>query len=744
MSEELAIVVEGLDIVWITIAAAMVMFMQAGFTCLESGLTRAKNTVNVALKNLVDLLFGVITFYLLGFALMFGASSGGWFGTDMFALAGVDDPGQLASFSFQAMFAATAATIVSGAIAERTKFGGYIIISVVTTALIYPISGHWVWGDGGWLAELGFYDFAGSTVVHSVGAWIGLAGAIVIGPRLGRYNDDGSINEIPGHNLVLAVLGGLILFFGWFGFNGGSTLEVTPSIAPIIAKTVIAAAAGGAGCFLISVTVNAGRAELEKMVNGVIGGLVGITAGASVVTMPGAFVIGLIAGAIVYLGDWMLSNVMGVDDPVRVVPAHGLAGAAGTILVAVFAPIDQLPLDTVTGQLGVQTLGVVVIAVWAIGLGFLLFGVLRAIGMLRVSPEGEEEGLNVHEHGAYSGMLETMRTFQSVARAQEAGSGDLVSRLPVERGSEAGELAEVANALLQQFHDTVVQLQAEQDNVSATGLRIKEKASTAQASSAAEYDNLSHATAQLRQLEEAIQEVGRLTETAADKVRALNEYAQAGAEEAVTASEALRELGEGVESGADKVESLNGSVIEAEKRINEIRSIAENTQLLALNASIEAARAGDEGRGFAVVASEVQALAQQTEQASNNIQTTLSQVSQQTIDAASTMRNGKKLSFNSLSRAQEAIGRLREIATLSSELQGIEDSVASAAEQQSASALSVRQRMDEVERLSEGAARSAKEQSDELDALLERVKGVSDSLVRFRTEPSTRAERSLH
>ena len=406
-----------LDLVWVMVCAALVMFMQAGFTALESGLTQAKNSINVAIKNLTDFIISILAFWAMGYAIMFGVSSGGFWGTSGFGLSGLTEASDFASFAFQATFAGTAATIVSGAIAERTKFLAYVLVVVFTTCIIYPVSGHWIWNADGWLAQKGMIDFAGSTVVHSLGAWVGLAGAIVVGPRLGVFGKDNKITKIQGHSLVLAVVGVLILWFGWFGFNGGSTLTGDASIAKIITNTMLAAGASGLSCFLISIMMNEHReVSVEKLLNGVVGGLVSITAGCAVVEPTGAVVIGLIAGAVLYFAEWFILHVIRVDDPVNVVASHGVCGALGTLLLVFFADKAALINSSVIDQLLVQLTGVFAIFVWGFGLGYIAFALLKALGMLRVPPEDEERGLNVSEHGASSALLDMQNAMQFIIK----------------------------------------------------------------------------------------------------------------------------------------------------------------------------------------------------------------------------------------------------------------------------------------------------------------------------------------
>ncbi|GET31031.1 ammonium transporter [Prolixibacter sp. SD074] len=391
-----------LDTVWVLVAAVLVMFMQPGFAMVEAGFTRAKNTANILMKNLMDFSVGSLAFWLVGFSLMFGGDIGGLIGKPnlFFTASYGNDIPDLAILFFQTVFAATAATIVSGAVAERTKFSTYLIFSVVITLFIYPVSGHWVWG-GGWLSELGFHDFAGSTVVHSVGAWLGLAGAIMVGPRIGKYN--GKSKAIPGHNLTFGALGVFILWFGWFGFNPGSQLAAAGSdnshaISLIFITTNLAAAAGA----LSSMLVSWGRYKFPSLsltLNGALAGLVAITAGCDTVTPGGAIAIGAIAGIILVFGVEFIDQKLHIDDPVGAVSVHGLGGAAGTLMVGLFSTNGGLFYGGGAHLLGIQALGVLAVMAWSLGTGYILFKLLKSTIGLRVSRRIEEEGLDVYEHG---------------------------------------------------------------------------------------------------------------------------------------------------------------------------------------------------------------------------------------------------------------------------------------------------------------------------------------------------------
>ncbi|MFP4473643.1 MAG: ammonium transporter [Candidatus Omnitrophota bacterium] len=416
-----------LNIVWTLVAAILVFFMQAGFAMVEAGFTRAKNAVNILMKNLMDFSIGSIAFFLVGFGLMFGAAKGGIIGSSFFAMSGMFGDGGGTEWGwtfliFQTVFAATAATIVSGAMAERTKFTGYLAYSLVICLLIYPIFGKWAWGslfigDGaGWLENLStgaFCDFAGSTVVHSIGGWLALAGAIVLGPRLGKYGKDGSPRAIPGHSIPLAALGVFILWMGWFGFNPGSTTTGDGSIGRIAVTTNLAAAAGAITAMLTA-WVMFKKPDASMTLNGGLAGLVAITAACATVTPMGALMIGMIAGVLVVLSVTFIDKVLKIDDPVGAVSVHGVCGLFGTLACGLFNAEAVLGIgDANTGllygggisQMISQIIGASVAFVWAFGTGMVLFITIKNTIGLRVSKDEELRGLDIDEHGmeAYAG-----------------------------------------------------------------------------------------------------------------------------------------------------------------------------------------------------------------------------------------------------------------------------------------------------------------------------------------------------
>ena len=399
------------DYLWMMIAGFLVFFMQAGFAMVEAGFTRAKNACNILMKNFMDFSAGSLLFWAVGFGLMYGTSKGGWIGTSNFFLSdavtdGVIDNWAYADWFFQAVFAATAATIVSGAMAERTNFRAYLIYSVFITAFIYPIQGHWTWQGDGFLTKLGFHDFAGSTVVHSVGGWAALMGAIILGPRVGKFGSDGRARVIPGHNILIAALGVFILWLGWFGFNAGSTLGADVSFARIAVTTNLAAAAGGVGAMFFA-WMKVKKPDIGLTLNGILSGLVAITAPCAVVSPGSAVIIGLVAGVLCVLFVEWVEKVFKVDDPVGAFTVHGVNGVWGTLAVGLFAQNPYADGSTSEGlffggglsQFMPQVYGVLTVAVWTIVTSGAVFGALRLAGILRVSEEEEREGLDMGEHG---------------------------------------------------------------------------------------------------------------------------------------------------------------------------------------------------------------------------------------------------------------------------------------------------------------------------------------------------------
>lgn len=424
--------------------------MQAGFCCLESGYVRSKNSVNVAAKNFADFCISTAIFWVVGFGMMFGASANGIVGASEFLFSASDDPGHITFFVFQLMFCGASTTIVSGAVAERTRYAAYLMIAVVISLVIYPVFGHWAWGGvyggaPGWLAALGFVDFAGSTVVHSIAGWVGLAAVIIIGPRLGRF--DGTGGNFRSHSLPLSALGVFTIWVGWIGFNGGSTLVANDAVPLIVFNTLIAGTFGGLTAILAAPFIF-GRSDVPSMLNGALAGLVAITASAHAVDPWAAVTIGIVGGMLCMIAMWVLEKWR-IDDVLSAFPVHAVAGMWGTLSVAIFGRLDIL--GTGLGrfeQFLVQGVGVLTAAVWAFGLGFVILKVIDRFFPLRVPIEAERVGLNISEHDQSTEQLDLLRAmeFQRI-------NGDYSRPIPVEPNSETGDIAAQYNRVLQNLYN---------------------------------------------------------------------------------------------------------------------------------------------------------------------------------------------------------------------------------------------------------------------------------------------------
>ncbi|MEL0636670.1 ammonium transporter [Marinomonas sp. TI.3.20] len=444
------------DFYWLLVASALVFMMQAGFLCLESGRIRSKNSINVAAKNISDFVISTAIYWLFGFGIMFGDSVWGMFGSTEFVFGDHNTPWQISFFLFQMMFCGTAATLTSGAVAERMSFIGYLAVTVILMAIIYPITGHWAWsgayggtGQQGWLESMGFIDFAGSTVVHSVGGWVALAAIIIIGPRLGRFEQ--GIRLPPGNNLPLSALGVLLIWFGWIGFNGGSTLSLTNEVPIIILNTFLSAVWGG----LIAALINYfrdGFVDVSFILNGVIAGLVGITASCHVVSPASAAIIGAVSGVVVYYGSLLMERLH-LDDALDVVPAHLFAGIWGTLSVALFGDPEKIGTGlSFIQQLSVQALGIVSIGAYCFVVGYVSMRLLNKIMPLRVTIEEEEQGLNVSEHRATTELFDLLVSMQ-----YQQNNVDFSAPVLEEPFTEVGQIARKYNQVIGRVNEEIAQ-----------------------------------------------------------------------------------------------------------------------------------------------------------------------------------------------------------------------------------------------------------------------------------------------
>ncbi|NCC21851.1 MAG: ammonium transporter [Alphaproteobacteria bacterium] len=742
---------ETLDHMWTMIAAALVFFMQGGFLLLEAGMVRSKNSINVAQKNIADFIFAGVVFYLIGFTLMFGPSVGGWFGwgMDMVAWNQVEN-WHYTFFIFQLVFCGTAATILSGAVAERMKFGAYILMSCLLAGLVYPVFGHWAWGNlfvgdnSGYLMDKGFIDFAGSTVVHSVGGWVALAGVIVIGPRIGKFNPDGSSNPITGHSYALATLGAIILWIGWIGFNGGSTTVGSPDFAPIISNTMMAACFGGLVSMLLG-RVHDGLFRPDRSINGVLGGLVGVTAGCAAVTTHGAILIGVLSGFTVFYAAILLEEKLKLDDAVGAVPVHGFCGALGTILVGFLATDENLAAASRMDQILIQLQGAGLAFVWAFSLAFIVFKLLHVTVGIRVSPEDEEEGLNSAEHGTTLGTGLLQKHLKDIV----FGEGDLTRRLEANTGDESAEVAVLFNAFMDRIQTFVVDIKANARALYTSSQELAEVATHMAASSeeltaqsavvatstdkvsermGSTSSNISSITNDINVISHNALTMSHSIEDMSEAVGKLTGSIAQIADNAVGARDVSVQSAQMADEASQAVHALDETASKIGEFVTLIQKISEQTNLLALNATIEASRAGEAGKGFAVVASEVKQLSQKTAEAAKEIAARVDEIQASSANASDVMARISEV----IHTINESVGSISEAASLQ------RDVASSISEKLHHSTVSANDVASSVERISGKSA----EISGDIEVVAGEAGAVAENIKAFSGEAKTTAEQA--
>lgn len=736
---------ENLDFVWLIFAGILVFSMQAGFTLVEAGLTRAKHSISVAMKNVADIMVAVLLFSLVGFPIMFGDTVGGWFGSSGFFLSGWDgDPWNWAMMFFQIVFAGTAATIVSGAIAERARLFAYLVGTAVVTVVIYPVVGHWVWGDvlnpdqQGWLDELGFMDFAGSTVVHSVGGWVALAAAIAIGPRIGKYEPNGKSNRFSASNLVLAALGVFLLWFGWFGFNAGSTTLASPDIALITLNTALGGAAGGFLAMAASWIVDR-RPRAEDMLNGILGGLVSVTAGCNVFTPLHSLLAGAIGGLLVVAAIRFIDQVLKVDDAVGAIGVHGVCGAWGTLAVGIFGEADKLAAGSRWEQIGVQALGAGVVFVWAFVLGFVVYWLLKKTIRLRVGREDELIGLNISEHGARTSLLDTVRAMNEIASEKI----DLTRKLEIEPGDDTEELNRSFNYLLDKIGQLVDQVKGQTGFVHSSSeqmmklsRQLNDNSNLQDESVRQAYDYFQQMQARMKSEMETDREALAAFEQSiaimngiSQDMRSTREQMNEMAANIGTMEAGLAEAGEAMRRLSEAMSEISASSGRSESVIATIDDISKQIGLLALNAGIEAARAGQYGQGFAVVAQEVKKLSGETQLSTQNIRELMLRMGAAVVsgrESSAHFRQTFEYLNEELSRIPEKVKRTAsEIESMYQKARGFTDEV------------------EELQANASAMKDARRRQYDELEAMMNRMRRVLDQIEENRAFTSQIGDRVL-
>ncbi|MBN66216.1 MAG: ammonium transporter [Rickettsiales bacterium] len=655
LEERIANLEHNADHLWTITAAIIVFLMQGGFLLYEAGLVRSKNSINVAQKNLADAFISATFYYLIGFNIMFGPTVNGFWGwgTDHYSLTHLSSWTHT-FFVYQIVFCGTVATIVSGATAERMKFGAYMACTAFVSTVIYPIFGHWAWGNKidptnhTFLTDDGFIDFAGSTVVCSLGAWVSLAALMVIGPRIGKYNDDGSVNPIQGHSIVLAAFGGLVMWMGTLAFNSGLAHAGSEELAHVISNTILAGSFAGLTA-LVCGRLYEGLYRPERSIFGMLGGIVAIAAGCHVFPTIGTLIVSVVAGLICYFGFEILTRKFKIDDAVCAIPINGFCGAWGTLMVGPLMMEEALGETTRLTQTLVQAEGVAIAFLWAFGLSYIFFRILDKMVGLRVTPAEEQVGLNTAEHGATLGTGLLQEALVDIVE----GERDLTRRLDQTTGDESAEIAYLFNKFVERLQYLMITILQNAKVLDTTSERLSTMSTKFSQSFSNIFEQSTVLSDSTRELSKDVDGAAMVTGEINQNVQSIAQSAEHLSSNLQTVSQTIGQMTASIREIADNANEVSGVTGNAKQSadraaqavaqlttatekidgvVDLIKDIAEQTNLLALNALIESARAGEAGKGFTVVANEVKSLAEQTAKATDEIVQRISDVNHSTRD----------------------------------------------------------------------------------------------------------------